>query len=122
VIKSDLNNRIVKNVNLSNSNVLEPLKSEMEKMYNYIEQLNDKLKTVTAELSNEKSSIVLINSVTAALALDNLTHQNLQLEQKILEGFSYKEKLDSTSVELENVLIEKNDIQRRYVKNINIII
>lgn len=115
MMKSDLNNRSVKNVNLSNTNVIEPLKTEMEKMYSYMEQLNDKLKTVTAELSNERSSIVLINSATAALALDNLTHQNLKLEQKILEGFSYKEKLDSTSMELENVIIEKNDLLRRYV-------
>ncbi|XP_015377130.1 PREDICTED: uncharacterized protein LOC107171404 [Diuraphis noxia] len=112
-MKSDLNNKGVKNVNLSNTNVFEPFRTEMENMYNYVEQLNEKLKTVTAKLTNEKSNIVLINSVTAALALDNLTHQNLQLEQKILEGFSYKEKLDSTSMELANVIIEKTDLQRR---------
>jgi len=121
-MKSDLNNRCVKNVNLSNINVFEPLRTEMEKMYNYMEQLNAKLKTVTNELSDEKSSIVLINSVTAALTLDNLTRQNLKLEQKILEGFSYKEKLDSTSMELENIIIEKNELLKLYVKNMNKII
>lgn len=84
-----------------------------------MEQLNDKLKTVTAELSNEKSSIVLMNSATAALALDNLVYQNLELEQKIREGFSYKEKLDTATMELENVIIEKNDLLKRYLKNMN---
>ncbi|XP_022180205.1 protein hook homolog [Myzus persicae] len=113
VLKSEVNNRCVKNVNLSNTNDIEPLKIEMEKMYNYMEQLNDKLKTVTAELSNEKSSIVLMNSATAALALDNLVYQNLELEQKIREGFSYKEKLDTATMELENVIIEKNDLLKR---------
>lgn len=107
VLKSEVNK---KNANLSNTNDLELLKVEMEKMNNYMEQLNNKLNTVTMELSNEKSSnIELMNSVTAALD----KYQNLELEQKIQEGFSYKEKLDSTTIELENVIVEKNDLLKR---------
>jgi len=75
-----------------------------------MEELNNKLNTVTMELSNEKSSnIELMNSVTAALD----KYQNLELEQKIQEGFSYKEKLDSTTMELKNVIVEKNDLLKR---------
>jgi len=84
----------------------------MEKMNNFMEQFNDKLKTVTAELSNEKSSnIVLMKSVTAALD----KYQNLELEQKTREEIYYKEKLDSCTKELENVLIENNDLLKRYM-------
>jgi len=103
-------NSEVKNVILSNPNDIESLKVELENINNYMEQLiNNKLKTFTTELSNEKSSIVLINSVTAALD----KYQNPELEQKTREGFSYKEKLDTTTKELENVTIEKNDILKR---------
>lgn len=107
MLKSEVNK---KHANLSNTNDLEPLKVEMEKMNNYMEELNNKLNTVTMELSNEKSSnIELMNSVTAALD----KYQNLELEQKIQEGFSYKEKLDSTTMELKNVIVEKNDLLKR---------
>ncbi|XP_026819128.1 zinc finger MYM-type protein 1-like [Rhopalosiphum maidis] len=110
VLKADVNNRYTRAVNLSNTNDLEPLKVEMEKMNNYMEQFNDKLKTVMAELSNEKSSnLVLMKSVTAALD----KYQNLELEQKTREEIYYKEKLDSCTKELESVIIEKNDLLKR---------
>uniref|UniRef100_A0A2S2P3R6 Uncharacterized protein n=1 Tax=Schizaphis graminum TaxID=13262 RepID=A0A2S2P3R6_SCHGA len=110
VLKSDVNNRYTRGFNLSNTNDLEPLKVEMEKMNNYMEQFNDKLKTVSAELSNEKNNnIVLMKSVTAALD----KYQNLELEQKSHEEIYYKEKLDSCTKELENVMIEKNDLLKR---------
>jgi len=105
-MKSDLNK---KNVNLSKTNDLESLKVEMEKMNNFMEQFNNKLNTVTMEMSNEKrSNIELMNSVTVVL------DKNFELEQKILEGSSYKEKLDSTIMELENVVNEKIDLLKRY--------
>jgi len=109
-VKPDVNNRCSRNVNLSNSNDLEPLKVEMEKMNNYMEQLNNKLKTVTVEFLNEKSSnSELMKSVTAAL--DKC--QNIELEQKTREEFCYKEKLDLCTKELENIKIEKNDLLKR---------
>lgn len=99
-----------KNANLSKTNDLEPLKVEMEKMNNYMEQFNNKLNTVTMEMSNEKrSNIELMNSVTVVLD----KYQNFELEHKIREGFSYKEKLDSTITELENVINEKVDLLKR---------
>lgn len=102
----------MKNVNLLNTNDLEPLKVEMERMNNYMEQLNNKLKTVTADLLNEKSNnMVLLNSITACLD----KYQNLELEQKTQEGLSYKEKLDTINKELENVLIEKNNLLNRLI-------
>lgn len=106
-MKSEVNK---KNTNLSKTNDLEPLKVEMEKMNNYMEQFNNKLNTVTMEMSNEKrSNIELMNSVTVVLD----KYQNFELEQKIREGFSYKEKLDSTIMELENVINEKVDLLKR---------
>lgn len=108
MLKSDVNK---KNVNLLKTNNLEPLKVEMEKMNNYMEQFNNKLNTVTMEMSNEKrSNIELMNSVTVVL------DKNFELEQKLLEGFSYKEKLDSTIMELENVVNEKIDLLKRYTQ------
>ncbi|XP_003242304.1 intracellular protein transport protein USO1-like [Acyrthosiphon pisum] len=105
VLKSDINK---KNVNLSKTNDLEPLKVEMEKLNNYMEQFNNKLNTLTMEMSNEKrTNIELMNSVTVVL------DKNFELEQKMLEGFSYKEKLDSTIKELENVVNEKIDLLKR---------
>ncbi|CAH1731277.1 unnamed protein product [Aphis gossypii] len=109
-VKPDVNNRCSRNVNLSNANDLEPLKAEMEKMNNYMEQLNNKLKTVTVEFLNEKSSnSELMKSVTAALN----KCQNIELEQKTREEFCYKEKLDLCTKELENIKIEKNDLLKR---------
>ncbi|KAE9528740.1 hypothetical protein AGLY_012315 [Aphis glycines] len=111
-LKPDVNNRCSRNVNLSNANDLEPLKAEMEKMNNYMEQLNNKLKTVTVEFFNEKSSnSELMKSVTAALD----KFQNIELEQKTREEFCYKEKLDLCTKELENIKIEKNDLLKRYL-------
>jgi len=83
----------------------------MEKMNNYMEEFNNKLNTVTMEMSNEKrSNIELMNSVTVVL------DKNFELEQKIIEGFSYKEKLDSTIMELEKVVNEKIDLLKRYTQ------
>jgi len=50
-----------------------------------------------------------MNSVTAA----SNGYQNLELEQKTPDGFSYKEKLDEQSKELENILIDKKDLLKR---------
>lgn len=109
-VKPDVYNRCSRNVNLSHSNDLEPLKVEMEKMNNYMEQLNNKLKTVTVEFLNEKSSnSELMKSITVALD----KYQNIELEQKTREEFCYKEKLDLCTKELENIKIEKNDLLKR---------
>jgi len=85
------------------------MRAEMVKMNNNMKQLN-KLKTVTVELSNEKNNHnVLVNSVTAT----SNRYQNLELEMKTPDGFSYKEKLDEESKELENILTEKKDLLKR---------
>lgn len=105
-------NRYGKNFNLSNINKYELLKHEMEKMKNYMEQLNKTLQTVTVELSNEKS----INNVSINSAIDALDrYKNLKLKQNTIDGVSYKEKLDTIAKEVENIQVEKKHIQKRYL-------
>lgn len=103
-------NRYEKTLNLSNTNKYELLKHEMEKMNNYMVQLNKTLQTVTVQLSNEKS----INSVSINSAIDALErYQNLKLKQNTKDGVSYKEKLDTIAKELENIQVEKKHLQKR---------
>lgn len=99
----------MKNVNLSNTNKFEPLKHEMEKMNNTMEQLNNTLQTVTVEMSNKKS-IVSMASGTAVL-----DRYNLESEQKTQDELSYKEKLDATTKELQNVHVEISDLLKWYL-------
>jgi len=82
----------------------------MEKININMEQLNDKLSIVTAELSNErKNNQILTNSVKDTL--DNF--RNLKYDLSTQDGIPYKEKLDITSKELKKVVEEKNNIQKR---------
>ncbi|KAF0703046.1 protein hook [Aphis craccivora] len=103
-------NRYGKNFNLSNTNKYELLKHEMEKMNNYMEQLNKTLQTITVELSREKS----INNVSINSVIDALDrYQNLKLKQNTIDGVSYKEKLDTIAKEVENIQVEKKHLQKR---------
>lgn len=105
-------NRYGKNFNLSNTNKYELLKHEMEKMNNYMEQLNKTLQTITVELSREKS----INNVSINSVIDALDrYQNLKLKQNTIDGVSYKEKLDTIAKEVENIQVEKKHLQKRYL-------
>lgn len=86
------------------------MKTEMEKLNNNMQQLNDELKTVKAELLNEKdSNQKLVNSLK--IALDRCQH--LETEIKTRDG--YKEKLEETAEKLEKVLAEKKSLRKRYI-------
>lgn len=93
-----------------NLNQQQSLINELNFAKSEIEQLNEQLKTITAELSNEKNNnIMLLQSYTVSLDRCKI----LEAEHISLEGYSYKEKLDETAKLLEKALAEKNDLVKR---------
>lgn len=95
-----------------NNEVIGTVTSEMEKINeNIMEQLNDKLNKITAELSNERNNNnMLMESLTAALN----KYQTLESEQKMREDISYREKLEKMDKDFKKTLAEKIDILKRY--------
>lgn len=108
-IPTYLQNKINNNQSVSRSNHDAAVK-ELESIKTELELTNNKLKIVEEELSNEKSkNITLMNSYVTTL------EKCKDFESDVLAG---KVNLENKIKELENVLVEKSNIQKQYVSKI----
>lgn len=106
LLQNTINNKTTPRTNvvasLRNIKPLTNNKNEQDSVKAEIKQLKDKLSTVMAELSNEKSNNMML-----------MKCQELECKEKLQN--EYDVKLKEKNKELESILLEKNDLLQQYL-------